>query len=158
MSNFEAITSQEQLDAVLGERLKRNEEKWAKKYEGYFSPDDVAQKCGDYEKQITDLTNALDGANKKTSAFEKEMAEKNQTIRGYELSSIKSRVAHETGLSYEAIDFLKGEDEDSIKRSAESLKNLMGSSRPAPKFENEPEINSKNSEIRKLAQSLTTKN
>ena len=33
MSEFTAITSQEPLDAVIGDRLKRSEEKWAKKFE-----------------------------------------------------------------------------------------------------------------------------
>lgn len=155
---FTAITSQEQLDTVIADRLKRNEEKWAKKYEGYLSPDDVTKKCGDYEKQIADLTNALDGANKKAANFDKEIAEKNSLIKGYEVSSLKTKVAHESGLAYEAIEFLRGEDEESIKKSAEALKNLVGS-KPVPKFENEPDVSSsKNAEIRKLAQSLTPKN
>lgn len=158
MSDFTTITSQEQLDSVIADRLKRNEEKWAKKYEGYLSPDDVTKKCGEYEKQIADLTTALDGANKKNASYDKEIAEKNSLIKGYELSSIKSRVAHESGLAYEAIEFLRGEDEESIKKSAESLKNLVGS-KSVPKFESEPNISSaKNAEIRKLAQSLTNKN
>ena len=80
MSDFTTITSQEQLDTVIADRLKRNEEKWAKKYEGYLSPDDVTKKCGDYEKQIADLTNALDGANKKAASYDKEIAEKNFSL------------------------------------------------------------------------------
>ena len=155
---FTAITSQEQLDTVIADRLKRNEEKWAKKYEGYLSPDDVTKKCSDYEKQIADLTTALDGANKKAANFDKEMAEKNSLIKGYEVSSLKTKVVHESGLTYEAIEFLRGEDEESIKKSAEALKNLVGS-KPVPKFESEPDVSSsKNAEIRKLAQSLTPKN
>ena len=59
MSDFTAITSQEQLDAVIGDRLKRSEEKWQKKYEGYISPDDFNAKTSDLQKQLTDATNAL---------------------------------------------------------------------------------------------------
>ena len=52
MGDFTPIETQEQLDAVIGERIKRERETSAKKYEGYLSPDDFKSKTVDYEKQI----------------------------------------------------------------------------------------------------------
>lgn len=132
MGDFKVIETQEQLDAVLGERLKREREtvrkefvgylspEEAKKYEGYLSPEDVAKK---YEGYLSpeDVTQKYAGY-----VSPEEVAKKDAKIKGYETDSVKTRVAHEVGLSYDAISFLKGEDEESIRKSAESLKNLVG--------------------------------
>lgn len=156
MSDFTAITTQDELNAVIGDRLKRNDEKWAKKYEGYLSPDEVLAKTSDLEKQLQDATNALDASNKKYSTMEKDIADRDFKIKGYEVSAIKHRIAHENGLSYDAIDFLQGDDEESIKASAEKFKGLVGKTHSTPAFSNEPDVsNSANQSIKKLAQSLT---
>jgi len=158
MSEFTAITSQEQLDAVIGDRLKRSEEKWAKKFEGYMSPDEVSAKTSELEKQLNDMTLALDGVNKKVASHEKDIAERDSKIRTYEVSAMKHRIAHENGLSFDAVDFIQGEDEDSIKASADKFKSLMGKSHSTPAFSNEPDVSNKDVSIKKLAQSLTKTN
>mgnify|MGYP003319812579 CR=1 FL=1 len=156
MSEFTAITSQEQLDAVIGDRLKRSEEKWQKKYEGYLSPDEVNAKTSELQKQFTDATNALDGINKKVATYEKDIAEKDSRIKSYEISAMKHKIAHENGLSFDAVDFLQGNDEETIKASADKFKSLMGKSHSTPEFKNEPDVsNNSNASIKKLAQSLT---
>ena len=76
MGDFTPIETQEQLDAVIGERIKRERETSAKKYEGYLSPDDFKSKTADYEKQIGELTNALKEANDKAANHEKEIADR----------------------------------------------------------------------------------
>lgn len=156
MGDFTPIETQEQLDAVIGERIKRERETSAKKYEGYLSPDDFKSKTADYEKQIGDLTNALKEANDKAANHEKEIADMDTKIKAYETASVKSRIAHEIGLSYDAIDFLKGDDEDSIRKSAESLKSLVGSNKHAAPLAN-PEGSSGTDEdavLRKTLRSL----
>lgn len=156
MSEFTAITSQEQLDAVIGDRLKRSEEKWQKKFEGYLSPDEVNARTSELEKQFNDATAALDGINKKVAGYEKDIAEKDSKIKSYEISAMKHRIAHENGLSFDAVDFIQGDDEESIKASADKFKSLMGKQHSAPEFRNEPDVsNSGNTSIKKLAQSLS---
>lgn len=160
MGDFIAITSQEQLDTVIGDRLKRAEEKWQKKYEGYASPDEVANKMSDLQKQLTDTTNALDSINKKSASYEKDIAEKDAKIKGYEISSLKHKIAHESGLSYDSVEFIQGEDEDSIRASADKFKSLIGKQHSAPAFRNEPDVNKNsnvNANIKKLAENLTKK-
>lgn len=157
MSEFTPITSQEQLDSVIGDRLKRSEEKWQKKYEGFLSPEEVNAKTSELEKQLNDASVALDGATKKIAGHEKEIAERDSRIKGFEVSAMKHKAAHEAGLSYDAIDFLQGDDEDSIKASAEKFKSLMGKHHSAPDFHNEPDVDNKNASIKKLAQNLVPK-
>lgn len=126
MSDFNVIETQEQLDAVIGERIKRERETIAKRYEGFLSPDDLETKTAELTTQIGDLTKSLEEANNKIANHDKELAERDNKIKEYESHSVKSRIAHENGLSYEAVNFLQGEDEESIRKSAESLKALVG--------------------------------
>ena len=126
------IETQEQLDAIISERIKRERETLGKKYEGYLSPDDFATKASEYDTKIGDLTKQLEEANGKIANHDKAIAERDSKIKAYETDSVKTRIAHEIGLSYDAINFLKGDDEDTIRKSAESLKALVGSTSIAP--------------------------
>lgn len=158
MAEFQPITTQEEFDAAVKERLKRAEEKYSKKYEGYISPDEMDKTKKDYDAQIADLNNAISAAKKKAEKFDADLAERDSKIKAYETSAIKSRVAHEVGLSYDSIEFLKGEDEASIKESAEALKGLIGQSAPTTPLATEDKpssiLSSSDTAMRSLARGL----
>lgn len=126
MGEFTPIETQEQLDSIIGERIKEIREKAEKKYEGYLSPEEVTKKFEGYL--------SADEVTKKYKGYlsPEEVAEKDAKIKGYESHSVKTRIAHELGLSYESIDFLKGDDEESIRKSAETLKALVGTKSAPP--------------------------
>ena len=126
MADFKVIETQEQLDSIIGERLKRERESIKKEYVNYLSPEEVAKK---YEGYLSPEDEA-----KKYKGYlsPEEAAKKDAKIKGYETDSVKTRIAHETGLSYDAVAFLRGDNEETIRKSAESLKSLMGSSQVAP--------------------------
>lgn len=126
MSEFKVIETQEQFEERLRDRLKRERETTRKEFEGYLSPSDVAEKYKGYLSP-DDVKERY-----KDHLSPEEVAKLNSKIKGYETDSVKTRIAHETGLSYEAIEFLKGDDEDSIRKSAESLKGLVGMTNVAP--------------------------
>lgn len=135
MSDFKVIETQEQLDAIISDRLKRERDTIRKEYEGFLSPEDVAKKYEGY------LSPEDEKSKYKGYLSPEEAAKKDAQIKGYETDSVKTRIAHEAGLSYEAIGFLKGEDEDSIRKSAESLKSLVGGSSVAPLASTEKSTN-----------------
>lgn len=126
MSEFKVIETQEQLDDILKDRLKRERESTRKEFEGFLSPSDVAEKYKGYLSP-DDVKEKY-----KDHLSPEEVAKLNSKIKGYETDSVKTRIAHETGLSYDAVQFLRGEDEDSIRKSAESLKGLVGMTNVAP--------------------------
>lgn len=149
MSDFKVIETQEQLEEVLKDRLKRERDTVKKDYEGYLSPQDVEEKYKGYlspddvEKKYKDHLSP------------EKVAELNAKIKGYETDSVKMRIAHEAGLSYEAVQFLRGEDEESIKKSAESLKGLVGASHAAPLASTEPSgVNAENAAIKNVLKGL----
>ena len=152
MSEFKAIETQEQLDAIIGERIKRERETLVKKYEGYMSPDDFKTKASEYDTQIGDLNKQLKEANDKIANHDKEISERDTKIKAYESHSVKTRIAHELGLSYDAVDFLKGEDEETIRKSAESLKSLVGNTTTAPLASTETSV--VNTEVAALKNTL----
>lgn len=157
--SFKAIETQEQLDAIIGERLAREKEK----YSNYVSPEDVqklkdtyagymnaeeTQKLKDeYEKKISKL--AEDSAT--TSAKLKEQETK---LKAYERSSVKIKVAHEVGLPFEMSDRLSGETEEDIRKDAEMLKGLIGSNHKPEPLASREQGSSKEDSLRNMLRNL----
>ena len=126
---FEPITSQDQLDKIIGERVRREREATAKKYADY---DEVKAKVGEYEKQITDLSKTLDKSSKQIADYEAEKKEMNDKILAYETSSVKMRIARETGLPYELAERLSGSTEGEIRKDAKDLAQYVSKVNAAP--------------------------
>jgi hypothetical protein len=110
---FVPITTQEQLDSIITERLKRDREARAKEFEGWVSPED-------HQAALDTLAHELE---KQKTANETLAAANKQ----YETASVKSRIADEVGLDRRLINRLNGETEEEIRKDAEGLKSLFGS-------------------------------
>ena len=124
-STFKAIESQEELDNIVKERLKREREAANKRYEGWISPEDHQRTLSEANQTLEDYKKAREND---TKAIE-DLTAKNAA---YETASLKSRIAHEVGLSLEWTGRISGEDEQSIRADAESLKKLVGNGAPLP--------------------------
>lgn len=158
MGEFKVIETQEQFDEAISERLKREREKYegylspddvAKKYDGYLSPDDVAEKYKGYM--------SAEDVEKKYAGYisADEAAKKDSKIKQYESHLEKARIAKETGLSSDAADFLKGETEEEIKKSAELLKAVLGKNGAPPLRNTETSKGSNNDEaLREILRKL----
>lgn len=150
MSEFKPIETQEALDAILKDRLDRQKksvtDEIKKQYEGWISPEDA--------KKSTDEIAALTG---KLSDSEKTIADLTAKNSAYEISSVKMRIAHETGLPYELAERLSGSTEDEIRKDAETLSQFTSQAQATPSFTSEPPVgNSTDAAFRALAQSLNT--
>ena len=152
---FEAITTQEQLDGVIKDRLEREREKFAgfedykKKAEEY---DELKKKTDGYEAAVADYKKAVDGDDK-TPGYKKQLEELQGKVKGYETSSVKMRIAHENGIPYELAGRLSGDNEEAIKKDAESMsKFLKASGRRVPLASTEPEdgVDGKRAAIKKM--------
>lgn len=137
MEEFKPITTQAEFDAAIGERLKRERETLAKKYGDY---DDLKTKVGDYEKQIAQMSKAAKESAEKYAGYDKNLAELQAKVKGYETDSVKTRIALEAGLPYTMASRLCGESEEDIRADARSLASLMGAGRTeaAPLHTGEP--------------------
>ncbi len=125
---FKTIETKEQFDEAVEEIIEKEREKFkdymspedvAEKYKGYLSEEEVAERYKGYlspedvEKRYTGYISAEDAA------------AKDAKIKKYESHTLKVRVAKETGLTSDAADFLQGETEEDLKKSAEILKKVF---------------------------------
>lgn len=125
MNDFTVIETQEQLNAVIGNRIRRERETQEKKYSSYISPEDYETEKKNFEQNIKNLHNELQEAHERIEGLNREMAEREEQLKAYESHSVKTRIARQYGLPEDAIPFLQGEDEASLKENAESLKALI---------------------------------
>lgn len=119
---FKPIETQEELNNIITERLKRERETTLKRYEGWISPED-------HQKALDDANKAFDDLKKARESDEKTIADLTAKNKAYETDSLKLRIAREVGLSYEWVSRISGDDEKSIRQDAESLKQLVGSNK-----------------------------
>ena len=117
---FKPIESQEELDGIIKDRLKRERESALKRYEGFVSPED-------HKKALEEANKAFEDLKKAHESDEKTIADLTAKVSTYETASLKSRIAHEVGLSYEWVGRIGGSDEKTIREDAEALKKLVGS-------------------------------
>lgn len=125
VEQVEKTFTQAQLDTIVKERLERAEEKWQKKYSGYYSEDDLASKTEELRTQIATLGNSLQEADSKATADADEISKRDQKIadleakvQTYETDSAKIRIALEVGIPYELASRLQGTTEEEIKEDA----------------------------------------
>ena len=136
MSEFNIIETQEQLDAIISERLKRDREVQAKKYEGWFSPDDHQKALNELSTQIKTLEDAASESQKVLAEKDAEIAKGAQ----YRTDLEKTRIALAAGLKIEYADRLRGETAEEWKQDAEALaKDFATAHITAPLGSPEPE-------------------
>ena len=135
MPEFKAIETQEELDAVIKDRLARNTKtvtaEVTKQYEGYISPDDAAKAKKGLEDEITKLKGQI--TEKDTS-----IAELKAKNTEYETAAVKAKIAREYGIPAELADRLSGTNEEEYKADAQALAKFVAQEKPpAPSYNGE---------------------
>lgn len=129
MSEFKAITTQEEFDSMVKERLDRQAKKTAdevkKSFEGWLSPDDVKAKTAELEKKLAEKDGKL---TESKAAFDKLTAEK----KVLELDRAREAAARDAGLPFELAGRLSGSTADELKADAEALSKLVGAKQSEP--------------------------
>ena len=130
----ERTFTQEEVNKLVGQARLEGKEAGRKEFEGWISPDELAKQTEGLNEQLTGLNDQIKTLSDEKTDLQTQLTEKNGQIAKYEIDSVKTRIARECGLSYDAIGFLQGEDEEAIKKSAESLKNLVGANKMPPLY------------------------
>lgn len=139
MSDFKVIETQEEFNAVISDRLKREREKYASeireqlKEQGWKTPEEVAELTEDLNKQVEQLRNAA-------ASTEKLLAEKDEAIakgETYKADLEKTRIALAAGLKYEQAGRLRGNnakewEQDAKQLASEFAEFAAGQNQPAP--------------------------
>lgn len=132
MSEFKPITTQEEFDAAIKERLSREKAK-------YSDYDQLKSRVTELETENADLKSTIEANNQSKADADKQLEEMQNQISNYETASLRTRVALQHGLPYDLADRLQGTDEESFKADAERLAGYMKRAQPvAPVRETEP--------------------
>ncbi|MCR5584566.1 MAG: hypothetical protein K6F63_03915 [Lachnospiraceae bacterium] len=113
--DFKPIETQEQLNAVIGERIARVEKK-------------ASEETAGLRKEIETLTQGRKEDATKIADLEKSNKEFESKVKTYEAAAVKARIAKEYGIPDGLTDRLKGETEEELKQDAENLKKLLPTS------------------------------
>ena len=121
MGDFTPITSQEQFDAMVKDRLERQSKKFdtekadlEKKYSGYMSSDDLTKLKQSYEDQIKDLNTKIEAS----ASVQTELDSAKKQIEAQKLDSLRIKTALENGIPYEFADRLKGTTAEELTADA----------------------------------------
>ena len=152
MSEFKAITTQEEFDKAIQERLARQKESIEKQYADYA---EIKAKNTELETEIGTLKTTLSETTKKTESYDKDIAELNAKIAGYETANMRTKIALQHGIPYDLAGRLVGEDEESITADAKKLAELVGKKEPiAPLKDTEPPVDDKDGAYKSLLENL----
>ena len=149
MSEFKPITTQEEFDNAIKERLAREKSK-------YSDYDQLKSRVTELEEENVGLKSTIEASNQSKVDVDKQLEDLQKQIDGYETASLRTRVALQYGLPYDLADRLQGNDEESFKADAERLAGFMKSNQPGyPLGTNEPKLgNDKDSGWLDLAREL----
>lgn len=140
---FKAIETQEELEAVLKDRLERERNTVQKKYADYETLKDKAKKydelaAQDYPKQLEALNTQLKEAQGKAETHEKVVADLTARATTAETALLRAKVANENKIPFELADRLTGTTEAEMKKDAEALSKFIAPPFTAPLAATEP--------------------
>ena len=145
---FKPITTQEELDRIIGERLKREREK-------YSDYEDVKKSNQELETQLGQLQKSLEESTESKAEFDKTIAELTSRVNSYEKESLKVKIALANGVPYELASRISGDDEESMVKDAQSLSRMMRYQQPeAPLKETETVVNDIEGAYKQLLQGI----
>lgn len=120
--SFKPIETQEELDAIIADRITRAKKTAVEPFADY---EDIKAKNTAYESEIANLTQQLKEQTDKLNQGSTTVDELNARIKQYETASVKTRIAHEFGLPYELANKLSGDDEETIRADAQNLSKFV---------------------------------
>ncbi|EGR92927.1 capsid assembly scaffolding protein Gp46 family protein [Streptococcus oralis] len=151
MSEFKPITTQEEFDNAIKERLSREKSK-------HSDYDQLKSRVTELEKENVGLKSTIEANRQSKEDADKQLEEMQNQISNYETASLRTRIALQHGLPYDLADRLQGTDEASFKADAERLAGFMKPvSKVAPIKSTEPIIPKEDDDramVRNLVQSL----
>ena len=118
MSEFKPITTQEEFDAAIKERLSREKAKYA-------DYDQLKSRVAELEEENVGLKSTIEATNQSKADADRQLEDLQNKIAGYETDSLRTRIALKHGLPYDLADRLQGNDEESFEADAERLAGFM---------------------------------
>ncbi len=158
MADFKPITTQEEFDERIKERIERAEKKVREEFKGWASPDDLKTMTEKHGNEIAKLNDAHAEELKKYAGYDEKFTTQASRIHELEVGALKTKIANEKKLPWDAVEFLQGDDEKTISESADKLSKLSAHSTTFTRNTERETGDSKETMWRDLASRLPSKN
>ena len=132
MSEFKTIETQEELDNIVKERIRREREKFG-------DYDELKKRVSELESENSALKSTVEDDKQTRAELDAQITELQGQVSNYETASLRTRIALQNGLPYDLADRLQGADEEALRADAERLAGFMRpATPPAPLRDTEP--------------------
>lgn len=145
------ITTQEEFDAAIKDRLKRQEQTIRGEYADY---EDLKKKSGTWAEEKEAYEKASAKSKEDYAALDAKYQEATGKIATYEADALKTKIAIENKLPLELRGYLKGSTEEEIKASAEELGKFTKVTQVPPLADPEGNQTKGNETMKKLLKGL----
>lgn len=153
--DFKEIKTQEEFDARIQDRLKRESEKFQ------ASSKELKEELDSLKVQLAQKDEALSKGKTDYESLQKSVAEKDEKISQYEMAKLKTTIALQHGIPYDLASRLTGKDEAEITADAARLAEFIARPQTAPPLKStEPkgsEYSNRDAALLKMSKNLTNK-
>ena len=132
MDDFKVIETQEDFDKAIQKRLERKEKEVSENFKDYLSPEKVEALKAEYEKKLSEAKELAEKAAEKLKEHDKIVSDLTDRATKAESEMLKSRIAHENGVPFELANRLVGNNEEELRKDAETLAQFMQPSNLPP--------------------------
>lgn len=152
MSEFKTIETQEELDNIVKERIRREREKFG-------DYDELKKRVSELESENSALKSTVEDDKQTRAGLDAQITELQGQVSNYETANLRTRVALQNGLPYDLADRLQGVDEEALRADAERLAGFMRpATPPAPLRDTEPAIgDDKTTQMKQMLRELQPK-
>lgn len=124
---FKTIETQEEFDAAIAERLKRQKETIEAKYQDYET---IKEENNTLKTQLGESNQALEKTKKELEGYNSKIEELTGTVGQYELAKMKTTIALQNGIPFDLAARLQGDSEEAITEDAKNLAKLITQKEP----------------------------
>ena len=138
MSEFQAITTQEDFDKAIQKRLAQKDREAEEKYRDYLAPDKVDALKSEYDKRLADASALVKDAQAKLAKHDEEVAALMTRATTAEGKLLKNSIANKHGIPLDLADRLLGDTAEEIEKDAQSFAGYFAPTHGAPMRSNDP--------------------
>lgn len=125
---FQAITSQEQLDNVIGERLRRQKEQFEEKIKEYEA---LKEEHSKLQTELEQKNQFIEENKKETSMRTEDYENLEKELSSLKLQQLKQKIAINNGIPLDLANRLSGDNEETLLEDAKTLSQFINSN-PTP--------------------------
>lgn len=150
MAEFKVISTQEEFDAAIADRLQRQKETIEAKYEDY---EQLVNENKSLKHELADSKSALEKTNADVSSLNTQLEALTGKVSDYEIEKLKTTIALQNGIPYSLASRLIGTTEDEILKDAKSFASMVSQTTQVAPLR-DPESSLKDNGYRSLLENL----